>query len=193
MADILHCCISDDIDDAAEVFDKKFRNILDKHAPIKIFQMRRNYNPYLSEETKHLIEERKVLKEEMTRQGDIALAKEVKQKSKEIDKAIQNDEQEYFKAGLGDRVDVSTALKTANEILGNNKNLAPTAIKEVGKDGQTETVTNPLKLATMFNEFFRKKVELLRNKTIQPPKKSPTERLRQWLETASTTIHLEID
>jgi hypothetical protein len=145
--------------------------------------MRKNYNPYLREETKLLIEERKVLKEEMTRHGDIALAKEVKQKSKEIEKAIQNDEQEYFKAGLGDKVDVSTAWKTANEILGNNKNPAPTAIREVGNDGQTETVTNPLKLATMFNQFFREKVKLLRNKTNQPPKTALTERLRQWLET----------
>ena len=116
--------------------------------------MRKNYNPYLREETKLLIEERKVLKEEMTSHGDITLAKEIKQKNKEIEKAIQSDENEYFEAGLGDKVDVSTAWKPANQFLGNNKNLAPTAIKEVGNNGQIETVTNPLKLATMFNQFF---------------------------------------
>ena len=33
----------------------------------------------------------------------------------------------------------------------------------------------------MFNQFFRRKVRLLRNKTNQPPKTPPTERLRQWL------------
>ena len=170
-----------DVDAAAEIFEEMFKTILDKHAPVKIFQMRKNYNPYLREETKLLIEERKFLKEEMTSHGDITLAKEIKHKNKEIDKAIQSDEKEYFEVGLGDRVDVSTAWKTANEFLGNNKNLAPTAIKEVGNNGQIETVTNPLKLATMFNQFFRRKVKLLRNKTNQPPKTPPTERLRQWL------------
>ena len=172
-----------DVDDAAVVFQEKFKNILDKHAPIKIFQMRKNYNPYLKEETKLLIEERAVLKEEMTRNGDKALAKEIKQKSKDIVKAINNDKKVYFEEGLSDKVDVSTAWKTANELLGNKKNLAPTVIKVVGKDGNTETVTNPQKLATMFNQFFRRKVQLLRNKTNQPPKTPPTARLRQWLET----------
>ena len=52
--------------------------------------------------------------------------------SKEIEKSIKKDEKEYFENGLSDKVDVSTAWKTANELLGSNTNLAPTAIKEVG-------------------------------------------------------------
>ena len=44
---------------------------------------------------------------------------------------------------MSDKVDVSTAWKTANELLGNTKNLAPTAIKEVGRNGVTDIVTNP--------------------------------------------------
>ena len=55
----------EDIDAAAEVFENMFRNILDSHAPIKVFQMRKNYTPYLSEETKTLMKEQKVLKEEV--------------------------------------------------------------------------------------------------------------------------------
>ena len=56
-----------ELDKAAEIFEEKFRTTLDKHAPIKVFQMRKNYAPYLSQETKLLMEERKVLKEEMTK------------------------------------------------------------------------------------------------------------------------------
>ena len=62
-----------------------------------------------------------------------------------------------------------------------NKNLAPTIIKKTNEKGETEMVTNPQKLANMFNSFFRKKVEALREKSNQPPKTPPEERLKQWL------------
>ena len=172
-----------DLDHAAKMFEEKFKFILDRHAPIKIFQMRRNYSPYLKEETKLLIEERSILKEEMTRLGDPDLAKEVKRLSKEIAKAIEKDEKDYFETGLDDKVDISTAWRTANELLGNRKNLAPTAIKEVAKDGQIEITRNPKQLATKFNEFFREKVIKLRSKTAnRHPTVSPADRLRQWLQ-----------
>ena len=175
----------DDIDSAAEVFEKMFRQIIDAHAPIKVFQMRKNYTPYLSEETKLLMKEQKILKEEMTINGDIVLAKEVRAISKEIVKSIKKDEKEYFENGLSDKVDVSTAWKTANELLGNQKNLAPTAIKEVGENGVTEIVKNPEKLATLFNKFFRNKIKKLREKSSHQPTLHPTQRLRNWLGSRS--------
>ena len=49
-----------------------------------------------------------------------------------------------------------------------------------------EIVTNPQNLASMFNNFFREKVEKLRMKTDQPPKIQPVERLRCWLAKRST-------
>ena len=66
-----------------------FKTNLDKHGPVKVFQMRKNYTPYLREETKLLMEEQKVLKEEMTRTGDLTLAKELKVLSKDIEKSIK--------------------------------------------------------------------------------------------------------
>ena len=72
------------------------------------------------------------------------LSKKVKRLSKEIAKAIKNDEKEYYETGLNDKVDISTAWKTANELLGNKKNLAPTDIKKVGKDGNIETLNSLL-------------------------------------------------
>ena len=175
----------DDLDAAAEVFEEMFREILDNHAPIKVFQMRKNYTPYLSEETKMLMKEQKVLKEEMTRNGDLTLAKELKHISKEISKNINRDEKDYFENGMSDKVDVSTAWKTANELLGIKKNLAPTAITEVGNNGMTETIRNPQNLANLFNKFFRNKVRKLRAKSNHQPTVQPTERLRSWLGSRS--------
>ena len=81
------------------------------------------------------MKEQKILREEMTNNRDIVLTKEVNAISKYI--------------GLSDKVDVSTAWKTAKELLMNQKNLAPTAIKEVGKNEVSEIVKNLQKLKTL--------------------------------------------
>ena len=46
--DVLAC---NDIEKAAVTFERSFLEILNHHAPIKIFQTRKNYVPYLSEDT----------------------------------------------------------------------------------------------------------------------------------------------
>ena len=43
---------SNDIDEAAEVFENSFRIILDKHAPMKTIQIRKNFSPFLSKQHK---------------------------------------------------------------------------------------------------------------------------------------------
>ena len=172
---------NNDLDEAANLFEEKFKFILDRHAPITVFQMRKNYIPYVKKETKLLMAERKVLKEEATRTGDMVLAMEAKKKDKEIKDAVIKDEKEYYELGFDDNAEVTIAWKKANELLGNIKNLSPTAIKHTKDNGEVEIVTNPQNLASMFNNFFREKVEKLRMKTDQPPKIQPVERLRCWL------------
>ena len=177
-SDVTAC---EDLEEAAEVFETSFRTILDRHAPIKTFQMRKHYSPFISERTKLLMMERSELKLKATKDGDKNAEKESKKKGKEIKKAVIEDEKEYFKKDFGDNSDTSRAWRTAKEILGVNKNLAPTVIKKKDENGDIEMVKNPQKLATMFNQFFRKKVEILRAKTNQPPEILPTERLKAWL------------
>ena len=65
--------------------------------------------------------------------------------------------------------------------MGNNKNLAPTVVKYTNANGETEIVTNPEKMAKIFNTFFTQKVKNLREKTNQPPRIPPADRLRSWL------------
>ena len=55
-----------DIEEAAKVFHEIFSEVLDFHAPMKIFQMRKNYSPEISSETKLLISERNALQQEAT-------------------------------------------------------------------------------------------------------------------------------
>lgn len=163
---------------AAEAFRNEFVAILDYNGPIKTIQIRKNYCPYLTEETKSLQQERNTLQEEAAKKSDVVLLQEFKIKSKETKKAVAKDKKDGQERDLGKQESSSHAWKTARNILGLKNTLAPTAIKD--KDGSI--VTNPNKLANMFNNFFLEKVRLLRSKTNAPPKIDPVRRLQNWLD-----------
>ena len=187
LTDILNSNIDRDVtacshvEEAAKVFQDSFRSILDKHAPVKTFQMGKHYSPYVSDQTKTLMKERNILKELAATTGDKEFEKKFKKKGKDIKKSLKEDEKKYYERDFGETMNPSSAWRTARVILGDNSNLAPTAIKTTSDKGEVENVTNPKKLANLFNGFFRRKVQLLREKTNQPPAKSPCERLRTWL------------
>ena len=176
--DVTEC---DNIEDAAKVFEESFKPILDKHALIKTFQVRKHYAPYVSDSTKKLMKERKELKELAANTGDKEAEKKAKKKGKEIKKALKEDEKIYYEKDFGENMDASTAWRTVKVVLGDNNNLAPTAIKTTSEKGEVEIVSNPKKLANLFNNFFRSKIKQLREKTDQPPLEPPIERLRKWL------------
>ena len=80
--DIFHSNINnsvtshDNIETAAEAFRNEFKAILDFHAPVKTIQVRRNYCPYIKEETKVMMKERAVLQEEASKHADKVLLEE---------------------------------------------------------------------------------------------------------------------
>ena len=167
----------DTIEGAAEAFRNEFSAILNYNAPVRTIQIRKRYCPYLTEETKILIAERNTLHEEASRSNDKVLLEEFKIKAREVRKAVTRDKKQGLIDSLNDQVTSSQAWNSVRNILGITKNMAPTAVKD--KDGKL--VTNPEKLATMFNEFFIEKVQILRAKTESPPKTDPVTRLKDWL------------
>ena len=48
------------LEDSVKIFQTVFSEILDNHAPVRLFQTRKNYVPYLSNEMKRLMVERDV-------------------------------------------------------------------------------------------------------------------------------------
>ena len=75
--DVLSC---DDLDLATEIFTQKFRWVLNVHAPWIIFQQRKFYTPWLTENTKKLMIERNQLKQKAR---DLALRDQGRQVSEE--------------------------------------------------------------------------------------------------------------
>ena len=67
LSDIYHSEINatvtnlDDLESAATQFQTLFSRILNLHAPMKTFQVRSKYLPFLSEETKNLIKNKNIL------------------------------------------------------------------------------------------------------------------------------------
>ena len=166
------------VDGAAEACKNEFSAILDYHAPVKTIQIRKKYCPYLSENTKASILERKVLQEEAAEKGDTVLLEELKLKRKEVKKSVIEDQKLGKKRDLGDNPSSNQTWKAARNILGITKNMSPTTVK--AEDGSL--VTSPSKLASMFNDFFLDKVKKLRTQTNSPPKVDPVIRLQQWLK-----------
>ena len=55
---------SNNTDEAVEEFTKAFNKTLDKHAPIKIIQIHKNFLPYLSTEIKEQMQYRNKLRKQ---------------------------------------------------------------------------------------------------------------------------------
>ena len=176
---------TESLEAAAGIFENKFKFILDFHAPMKTFQIRKNYSPFISQETKDMISERKVLQEEITRTGNSVLLKEFRYNCKEVKKAVEVDEKMYFERNFSEEAGVTNAWRTANELLGTSRNLAPTVRKHQQDNENPVFVTSPKKIAEVFNDFFRKKVETLHSRTDKPPSINPVARLRKWLDKCS--------
>ena len=172
--------------EAAEKFAKIFNRITDNHAPVKIFQNRNNYAPWVSDGTKALMKERKTLKISSLESDDPSIMinyRKVRNKIKEINKkeriAYYGDK---FKSA-GEKNDCSQMWNLAYEILGSKKDLAPTQLNIEGRPS-----TNPKEMAVEFNKVFIKKVKNLRSKINGPVKVDPALRLQKWIEKRNIPI-----
>ena len=183
LTDIFHSNINtsvtshESIEGASEAFRNEFCAILDHHAPIQTIQVRKKYCPYLSDETKVLMAERNTLQKEASKNGDKVLMEEFKIKSKEVKKIVNLEKKLGMMKDLGEKDTIKAAWKAARNILGINRNLSPTSLK----DEKGNVTTNPSKMATLLNSYFTQKVKTLREKTNTPPTIHPVKRLEQWL------------
>ena len=112
-------------------FNKKNSSIIDNHAPVKLFQTRKNYAPWIGKETKSLIKERNELKQESMNSNDPEKLSEYKRIRNKIKSRIKNEKQSYyqerFEKAKNDN-DSKQMWNNAYEILGSKNNLSPTQL-----------------------------------------------------------------
>ena len=133
-------------------------SILDNHAPVRFFQTRKNYAPWVSKETKILIEERDKLKDESTKSDDPEVLRRYKILRNKIKSQLANHEKkEYYKNKFSEaNSDTGKAWKTAYQFLGKTQDLSPKHINLNGKK-----ISAPKLLAEAFNDIFLNKVKNL--------------------------------
>ena len=73
-----------------------FGTLLNKYAPLKKYQVRNNYSPWLSKETKAMIKARDILKKEAIDEGDAIKMRSYKNLRNSIRNNLKNEEQNYY-------------------------------------------------------------------------------------------------
>ena len=63
--------LCNNVDDAVNLMSDKIRFILDAMAPLKTIQVRTNYNPWISDDTKDMIKQRNILHKRAVDSGNI--------------------------------------------------------------------------------------------------------------------------
>lgn len=148
------------VEEAATKLTKKLTTILDKMAPMKNFQVRTQYLPWLSQNTKNKMQERdeaQKIASETKSNDDWLKYKALRNSVNNILKIEKKNWQENKLKHFGN--DSSTVWKNLKLWLGWTKGGPPTKLIHNGN-----IVTKPKDLAKVMNEYFITKVRQLRQK-----------------------------
>ena len=147
---------------------------MDKHAPVKVIQNRKDYVPYISPQLNKLMADRDKLKETAADTGSLTDYQEYKKKRNEVSTLLKNAEGHHYGEKFNDEnVTTKTVWKTAYEVLGNCRSTFPTQILHNGR-----LLSNP---TTEVNKFFGTKIENLKNEFESNPDEDPIAELRTFL------------
>ena len=162
---------------AASNFSKIFCSVLNNHAPIKIFQTRKNYAPYVSDKLKKEMSARNKLKQQSISSNDPSTLKEYKILRNRIKAKLKNEETDYYKNKFAENENnVKQIWKTSYQILGQDRDVSP---KQISVNGSL--VTSPDQLAEAFNNIFVAKVEKVKAEIVDDINTSPSERLQKMI------------
>ena len=161
------CC--EDLDMATDLFTRKLRYILNIHAPWIIFQQRKSFCPWLTPETKQLMNQRDMLKQKakdiamrdhgnaVSEEQQLAWAEYKKLRNK-INNTKKNEENKYKSKKISDDLDSpSKVWATAKSFMGWKSTGTPSQLESNNK-----LETKPSKIAHLMNNFFIEKVQKIR-------------------------------
>ena len=151
LSEILECT---DVDNAVEMLTTKLNSVLDELAPIRTFQTRVNYAPWLSEGTKFLKKQREEAQEKAARTNDLEDWRFFRTIRNQVTRRSRSDKKEWEEKKLEKSDDM---WRTVKNWLGWKNSGPPTKLFHNG-----EIVTRPASLASSMNKFFIDKVKSLR-------------------------------
>ena len=168
-------------DEAAAIFSGTFGSILNKHAPLRIYQVRNNYVPWMSKELSDEIKRRDNLKKEAIEENDLEKLIEYKKVRNEIKRRLGLEEKEYFRTKFYNKeASVGSVWNSVNDYLNTSKKSHSNTPSLLSYENRT--YSTPRDIANIFNIIFINKVKNLVAKVSDHAKVEPKDRLRNWLE-----------
>ena len=164
------------VDEAVSCFTSKFKYVLDMHAPWTVFQERKNYKPWISKETKLMMDKRDELKKKAVEISANNSENEATDEEKEawqryrklrnkINNAKKNDEVKYKKEKVKENLDSVSGLWRSVKTFMNWKSTGSPS--QISKDNVMYTKAKDV--AVIMNEFFVEKIQKLKIKFFDAP------------------------
>ena len=125
--------------------------MLDRHAPVKVLQNRKDYVPYISSQLHKIMTER-------ANTGRLEDFEQYKNKRNEASTLLKTCKKDYYTNKFNDENCSSKSVwKTAYEVLGNYRSNFPSQILHGGR-----LLSNPSEIAQAVNEYFIDKIRKLK-------------------------------
>ena len=148
-----------DCENAANILTQKINEILDVMAPIKTFQIRTKYVPWMSQKTKDMIKERNQAQLKAATTKDSDDWRKYKQLRNQITNILRVEKKQWRENKLLEfGNDTSSIWKNVKNWLGWSGGGPPTKLMSDGN-----MFSKPKDLAKIMNNFFVSKVRLLRS------------------------------
>ena len=144
--------MTEDVEDAAKLLTQGITRILNILAPLKTIQVRTNYAPHLSEETKELQRRREVAQKKAVQSGSQEDGRQFRSLRNQALASLRLDRARWEAAKLSSTNSPAEVWKTAKDIVGWSKSGPPTQLYINGKH-----ITSPKAIASEMNKFFIEK------------------------------------
>ena len=163
------------INEASAIFSGLFGSILNRHAPLKVFQVRNNYIPWLSDETKRMIKARDELHDEAIEENCIEKFEAYKRLRNRINSRLEQDETNHYKSKFyQEDPSISTQWRNVNDYLNTSNKSYSNTPNIITHNGNT--YTKPRDIANAINDTFLRKVQDLRSQVSAAPNIDPKDR-----------------
>ena len=160
----LEVYLCEDVEIAVEMFTKKVTDILDDMCPMKTIQVRTNYLPWMSDETKDRINQRNELLKKAKKSKIDNDWKEYKKLRNSINNSIKTEKKNWQANKLKSfGKDSKSIWKNVKNWLGWKSNGSPSQL--IDENGILHS--KPAKIANIQNDFYINKVKNWRKKLPQ--------------------------
>ena len=181
---ILEC---DDVNNAVNIFNSKLSNILDTLAPVKTIQVRTNYVPGLSKETKQLQVERSLAQQKASYTKDPDDWRLYRVLRNRTTSSVRQDKIKWEKQKFSLLENTSSDVwRSVKGWLGWTSGGPPLQLFYEGR-----LVTRPAELAYSMNSFFISKIKSLREK-IPYTRSDPLKYMKDAMSARNCTFKLDL-